>query len=306
MEDVLLDLKGTSLAISYVGGHLAEFVLFIFSGGYMSLLKLLASSNYISVNKTLIKAIGLEEAVILGELCSEYEYWLQENKLTEDGMFYCTSERMEYNTGLSEHQQRKAIQSLKNAGIIDMRLRGLPATKHFKINEDTLFEILQTSSEEIKELVPKKLNSSKNIDNKNIIKKPLIDKSIKDGGVEIQTFVNLYNELCTNLPRCVKITDKRSKAIKTIIKKYSLNEIKEVFTKANDSEFLTGNNSRGWKADIDFILREDKFIGILENKYSGKQKLNSKAGTDVGLHLNRVADKKKFREDVANGKAEKF
>jgi hypothetical protein len=41
----------------------------------MSVLGLLASRNYITVNKDLIQALGLEEAIILGELASEYSFW---------------------------------------------------------------------------------------------------------------------------------------------------------------------------------------------------------------------------------------
>ena len=47
----------------------------------MSLLELVASDNYIPVNKVLIKKFGLAEAVILGELCSEHTYWQRDCKL---------------------------------------------------------------------------------------------------------------------------------------------------------------------------------------------------------------------------------
>ena len=40
----------------------------------MILASLLSSSKYIIVNKDLIKILGLNESVILGELCSEYHY----------------------------------------------------------------------------------------------------------------------------------------------------------------------------------------------------------------------------------------
>lgn len=274
----------------------------------MSLLKQLANSNYISVNKTLIKTVGLEEAILLGELCSEYDYWEEHNQLTEDGYFYATIEKIEENTTLSEYQQRKAVNTLKNLDILETSLKGLPATRYFRINENKLFSFLRTSSEKTKELVPEKFQLSNNKNNKNKSKKPLIDKSIK--GIpekpNSQQIIDMYNNLCTNLPKCLKLTDKRSKAIKKLLDKYGIADIETVFTKANESDFLMGKNDRGWKADIDFILREDKFVCILENKYGGKQKVSSKAGTDIGLHLNRVGDKKKFREDIASGKAEKF
>lgn len=274
----------------------------------MSLLKQLANSNYISVNKTLIKTVGLEEAILLGELCSEYDYWEEHNQLTDDGYFYATIEKIENNTTLSEYQQRKAVNTLKNFDILETKLKGLPATRYFKINENMLFSFLQTSSEKTKELDTKKLNSSNNINNKNRNKKTsLIDKSIKDEGekseFDIQDFVNLYHEICTSLPKIKSITDKRTKAIKKLLKKYSLEDIKEVFTKSEESDFMHGNNDRGWKADLDFILREDKFVNILEGKYNSKMKSVSSEGH---LKLDRRADKQKLRRDITGGKAEKF
>lgn len=143
---------------------------------------------------------------------------------------------------------------------------------------------------------------------KEILKKSLIDKSIKDIGKTENSleslFIQKYNKLCTNLPKCLKLTDKRIKAIKNLLKQYDWMEIEDVFRKANESAFLTGKNDRGWKADIDFLLREDKFVSIMENKYGGKAK--NSASTEGHLKLDRNIDKQKFREDIASGKAEKF
>ena len=36
---------------------------------------LLANNGYIIVNKVLIRKLGLECAILIGELCSEYSYW---------------------------------------------------------------------------------------------------------------------------------------------------------------------------------------------------------------------------------------
>lgn len=93
-----------------------------------------------------------------------------------------------------------------------------------------------------------------------------------------ETFKDLYNEHCYNLPKVRQLSDKRIKAIRIITSKYSREDILEVLDKANDSDFLTGNNDRGWTADIDFILREDKFLNILEGKYDGKKKKKSNDG----------------------------
>lgn len=96
--------------------------------------------------------------------------------------------------------------------------------------------------------------------NKNINRKEKEEKRNK--------IVELYNSTCTNLPSVQKITDKRSEAIDSFIKEFSENEILEIFNIANNSEFLTGNNDRNWKADFDFVIKPDKATAILEGKYS--------------------------------------
>ena len=99
------------------------------------------------------------------------------------------------------------------------------------------------------------------------------------------------------------VSEKRKKAIKSILKKYTYDDAIVAFTKAQESDFLTGRNDRGWKADIDFILREDKFISILEGKYDSRKKSVSAEGS---LKLDRAVDKNKLREEIASGKAKKF
>lgn len=107
----------------------------------MGILQFLASRNYITVNKDLIKIIGLEEAVVLGELASEYNYFLDKEEL-EDGYFYSTIENMENNTGLTEHKQRKAINTLKDKELLDIRVKGMPAKRYIKINEEQVLKLL--------------------------------------------------------------------------------------------------------------------------------------------------------------------
>lgn len=52
-----------------------------------ALMNLLANNGYIIVNKVLIRKLGLECAILIGELCSEYSCWEKHNKL-ENGFFY--------------------------------------------------------------------------------------------------------------------------------------------------------------------------------------------------------------------------
>ena len=123
--------------------------------------KLLSTDGFIAVNKTLIREVGLHEAIIIGEMCSEYNYWEKCNKL-EDDMFYSTRDNIEYNTGLSEHCQRKAIKTLQEKGIITSKKRGIPAINYYKINFDKLLTLLSTSSSKYEELDVESVNLNNN------------------------------------------------------------------------------------------------------------------------------------------------
>lgn len=282
----------------------------------MTILNLISNNNFITLNKDLIKAIGLEEAILLGELASEYDYW-KKQELLENGYFYSTIENIEEHTTLSEYKQRKALNSLKDQGLIDIKIKGLPAKRFIKINEEQVLEKLKintlknlrTSSEKIKELVPEKLKGNKNINNKNInnknIEKEYIDNtkmSLTSDEMSLETdnlssndslaiasptptenkkevfnnFLNIYNEECTNLPKCLKITEKRKVAINKCLKEKINEEVfREICIKANQSDFLIGENDRNWKADFDFVTRSDKAMQILEGKYENRQKSNN-------------------------------
>lgn len=109
----------------------------------MILASLLSSSKYIIVNKDLIKMLGLNEAIILGELCSEYTYWESTNQLEDDGYFYSTRENIENNTGINAHFQRIAMKNLEEKGILKSKKMGIPCKKYYTINENAVIEFLQ-------------------------------------------------------------------------------------------------------------------------------------------------------------------
>lgn len=150
----------------------------------MNVLQFLASENFIPLNKIVIRSLGLEEAILIGELASEYNYWTKENGLDEDGYFYSTIENIEEKTTLSVHKQRKAINKLKELGVIDVKVKGIPAKRYIKIDEQQLYEILsnkfvknsQTRELNINKLDNENLSTNNNILNNNIIKENISNK----------------------------------------------------------------------------------------------------------------------------------
>ena len=130
------------------------------------LINLLSNSGYIILNKEIIRKMGLHEAVILGELCSEYTYWEREKRL-DDNYFYSTRENIENETGLSPYQQRTAIENLIRKGILITKKVGMPSKIWYSFNETVLFKIfienddtyLTTSSKKTSLQDVKKLNN---------------------------------------------------------------------------------------------------------------------------------------------------
>ena len=86
-----------------------------------------------------------------------------------------------------------------------------------------------------------------------------------------QRVFDLYNEICTSLPKASRLSEKRKKAIRSIAKKYSEEEITRVFHMAEESDFLRGNNGSWGGANIDWLMIEGNFLKTLEGNYANRK-----------------------------------
>lgn len=144
----------------------------------MGILHLLSSDNFIVVNRSVAEEVGMEAAVILGELASEYNYWQNNGKL-EEGYFYSTIKNLEKKTYLSAYSQRQALVKLQEKGWISIIKKGLPAKRYIKVNENNLLMFFNDKS--LKNLTTGDSNFEqqevKNFDvNKNISKENIEEK----------------------------------------------------------------------------------------------------------------------------------
>lgn len=150
------------------------------------LMSILSSDAYIILNKYVMKAIGLHEAILLGELCSEYIYWCKEDKL-QDGYFFSTRENIEKETTLSPHQQRQALKNLVNFGFVEITEKDMPKKTYYKVIEEKVYEFLskiELNFEEVKKFNDK---TSKNLTSS--------DENIEDQ--DVKNF-NINNNIINN------------------------------------------------------------------------------------------------------------
>lgn len=110
---------------------------------------LLRSTAFLTPNRNLAHEIGLTAATLLAELCDRYEYYLENGKSEsfngKDDYFYETIEQLHARTSISRREQDTAIKKLKDLGVIETLLKGLPAKRYFRIDEDKLDELVKRS-----------------------------------------------------------------------------------------------------------------------------------------------------------------
>ena len=89
--------------------------------------------------------------------------------------------------------------------------------------------------------------------------------------IDYKQIVDLFNEICTSLPRVQNISDKRKKQIKNIVKQFSP-DFKEVFEKVEKSDFLTGRNGKWTNCGFDWIFNPSNFVKIIEGNSDNNEK----------------------------------
>jgi hypothetical protein len=89
-----------------------------------------------------------------------------------------------------------------------------------------------------------------------------------DAAVPYQKIIRLYNAACKRLPKIKFIQGQRRRATAARFKRHGLEGLETAFRLASESEFLNGGNSRGWRADFDWLMNPTNIAKVLEGKYS--------------------------------------
>ena len=85
-----------------------------------------------------------------------------------------------------------------------------------------------------------------------------------------EEIMEAYNALCPSFPRAIKMTVRRYKLIRELLRE-GINEsqVKEAFKKAEQSDFLTGRKPGAeWtRFDFDWFIQSSSIISLMEGKY---------------------------------------
>lgn len=106
----------------------------------------LGSQAFLLVNKALLRYVGsANAAIILSSLISKHSYF-QERDMLQDGGFFNTKNMLQDETGLSEKVILAAEKILQSKGLIDCKLKGIPARKFYYLNWVNILKALSNPS----------------------------------------------------------------------------------------------------------------------------------------------------------------
>ncbi len=213
---------------------------------------------------------------------SHMQYWIAKNAANERHFYegrYWTYNSLSALERLFPFWTRRQIERI----IRDLKKAGVLLTGHYSKNsyDRTTFYSIDESRLPIHQTV-KSISPNGEMDlpdngndispNGEIIKEQnntqIEEESNKTKISKAQQVVDRYNAICTSLPKVVRLTDKRRRAVRLIYDKgYTPEQLDEVFRKAQASSFCTGQNDRHWKADFDWLLNESNLVKVLEGKY---------------------------------------
>lgn len=102
----------------------------------MDIIDVLSGNSYIIFNKDISRKLGVECAILLGEMCNYQAMFGKEKE------FYREEELIAKDTTLTVYAVRKAKEILKENNILKIRKTGLPAKHWFQINEKGLEDFI--------------------------------------------------------------------------------------------------------------------------------------------------------------------
>lgn len=92
--------------------------------------------------------------------------------------------------------------------------------------------------------------------------------------------IEIYHSICKSYPKLKIVSSQRKKAISARWKEHkkNLETFRELFEKAEASDFMKGKNAKGWTADFNWLMNSDNMAKVLEGKYDNKNGGQNRAG----------------------------
>lgn len=241
--------------------------------------------------------LGVNAAIVINNL----QFWIKKNeangKHLHDGRYWTFNSNRAWKELFpfwTENQIRKILDDLVTKDIIikgnynelkyDRTLWYAFSDNGNSICEKTQMKVgnIPNRSEQNHEPIPDKntdIKPDKNTDRDNTSETTDIQiisecestaTEIKPEKIDLNEIVAEFNRIVIRLPRVTALTDKRRKLINARLNEYGREALSVCFYKAGKSNFLAGENDRGWVASFDWILKSENFVKVYEGNYDPK------------------------------------
>lgn len=104
-------------------------------------------------------------------------------------------------------------------------------------------------------------------------------QSVEKPKINYQEIINVFNEICKDLPRA-SLTGDRRKKIDALLKTYTLEQIGLVFIKTSQSDYLTGKKV-AWKASLSWLLKVENFTKVIEGNFDNLHIVKTESTTPL-------------------------
>lgn len=114
----------------------------------MTAKKLLGSSAWVIRSNQIANVFQSNDAaILLGYLCDRDSYYSakgEEKNKKFNGWFFCEATKIQKGTVCSPHIQRKWFKVFEEIGLIQLKFKGVPPKRYFKINEKVLNSLMDS------------------------------------------------------------------------------------------------------------------------------------------------------------------
>ena len=182
-------------------------------------------------------------------------------------------------TGLSRSGILKARNELKQRGLIDFQEKATKATKYkitianstqvsTQISVQNSTQIGVQNSTQISDTLYKHKQKHK------LNKKSTAD-AVKEKSVPFEDQIiairELYDSVCGSYPRPVNLSEARKEELRARLSDgYTVKDFRKLFEMAEASNFLKGENDRGWSATFDWLIVDANMAKVLDGNYENR------------------------------------
>lgn len=109
--------------------------------------------------------------------------------------------------------------------------------------------------------------------------------SCEQSSLDYKVILDSFHSICKSLPKVVKFTDQRQKALDSAQKVLGEVTFEKFFEKIEKSDFLAGRKS-AWRCDFDWVLKTENIVKILEGNYDNRSEKKKADYSDISKYTN--------------------